>query len=135
LSTNKFPAGTKQLHVVDHVIIACPARVLALASLLREQIIAMHTLRVSNEERDAKTQKLYSFMTSPRFAQLIEAVDSQVAKLEVIDAEERTKHEAVWIKRGKTVKAIAKASGDLRFEVSSIVGVLPAAADAEETSL
>lgn len=135
LSSNKFPAGTKQLHLFENVIIACPARVLALTSLLREQLVTMHTLRVSNEERADKTAKLYEFMTSPRFSQLLDSVGAQVEKLEQIDADERKAHDSVWTKRGKTFKAIAKANADLRFEVNQIVGVHSATSAVEEDSL
>jgi hypothetical protein len=124
LSTNKFPAGTKQLHVHDHVIIACPARVLAVAEIMREQIVQFHTLRVSNEAREEKTQQLYEFMTSPRAAQLFDAVNAQITKLEEIDAAEVNAHKVVWDRRGKAVKTLEKAHGNLRFEVQRIVGAL-----------
>lgn len=126
LSTNKFPAGSKQLHVHDHVIVACPARVLAVAEIMREQIVQFHTLRVSNEAREEKTQQLYEFMTSPRAAQLFDAVNAQITKLEEIDAAEVNAHKVVWDRRGKAVKTLEKAHGNLRFEVQRIVGALNA---------
>jgi hypothetical protein len=124
LSTNKFPTGTKQLHVHDHVIIACPARVLAVAEIMREQIVQFHTLRVSNEAREEKTQQLYEFMTSPRAVQLFDSVNAQITKLEEIDVAEVNAHKVVWDRRGKAVKTLEKAHGNLRFEVQRIVGAL-----------
>ena len=115
-------------------LIAEGPQVIALATLLREQIITMHTLRVSSEAREEKTAKLYDFITSPRFLQLLESVNSQLTKLERLDTDERKAHEAVWVKRGKTLKAIEKANGDLRFAVSQIVGVLPTVVIDEEDS-
>jgi hypothetical protein len=129
LATNKFPAGTKQLHLHEHVIIACPARVLAVAQMLRDQIVQLHTLRMSQESRDEKTQELYAFMTSPRCAQLFDAVNTEITKLEQIDAAELRAHQAVWDRRGKTVKSLEKAHGNLRFEVQRIVGGLNASED------
>lgn len=131
LSTNRFPGGKRQLHIQDHVIIACPARVLAVAKLLREQVITMHTLRVSNEQRETKTARLYEFIASARFAQLLESVNRQLTTLEKIEVDERKAHDSVWIKRGKAFKAIEKANGDLRFEISQIIGGLAEPAEGE----
>src|ERR1700692_2694352 len=54
LSSLKFPAEVHQLHVQDGVIIANPARVLSLVQMLRRHIVQIHTLRLSNVERDMK---------------------------------------------------------------------------------
>jgi hypothetical protein len=131
LSTNRFPGGKRQLHIQDDVIIACPARVLALAKLLREQVVTMHSLRISNEQREKKTAQLYEFIASARFSQLLESVNRQLTTLEKIEVDERKSHDSVWIKRGKAFKAIEKANGDLRFEISQIIGGLAEPAEGE----
>ena len=51
LSSNKFPKDKSQIHCQDGVIVAKPARVLAIVEILRDQLVRMHELRVSNEER------------------------------------------------------------------------------------
>jgi hypothetical protein len=48
LSLLKFPAGAKQLDSRDGVILACPARVIAVAEILREHIVQTSGLRLSN---------------------------------------------------------------------------------------
>ena len=128
LSTNKFPAGTRQLLRQDGVIITCPARVVAIAEILRSQIVQMHELRASNEERDEKTAAIYAFITSERFSQLLDSIETDVEKLEKVDVAEIKAHDATWQKRGKLQKAILKSRGNLCFEVSRIIGT---AEDAE----
>ena len=49
LTTHKFPAGAKQVHVQDGVIVVNPARAVAIASLLRKHIVQLHSLRLSND--------------------------------------------------------------------------------------
>jgi hypothetical protein len=126
LSTNKFPAGSKQLHVHENVIIACPARVMVVAEILREQVVLLHTTRASLEAREEKSQELYTFMTSAQSAELFDTVDTQIGKLEKIDQDELRAHQAVWDRRGKLIKALEKAHGNLRYEVRRIVGALEA---------
>jgi len=124
LSTNKFPAGSKQLHVRENVIIACPARVMVVAEILREQVVLMHTTRASLEAREEKSLELYTFMTSAQSAELFNTVDTQLGKLEKIDEDELRAHQTVWDRRGKVIKALEKAHGNLRYEVRRIVGAL-----------
>lgn len=54
LSLLKFPSDAKQLDIREGVILANPARVKAIAEILREHIVQMHTLGLSNMERDKK---------------------------------------------------------------------------------
>jgi hypothetical protein len=122
LSSNKFPAGTRQLHLFEHVIIACPARVLALAELLRSSIIQMHELRISNEEREEKSAALYAYITSEHCSQLLDSVETLIRKLEQMEVDEQKAHGTVWKKRGELLKAVLKANGNLRYELDRIIG-------------
>jgi hypothetical protein len=126
LSTNTSPSGSKQLHIQEHVIIACPARVLALAELLRNHIIQIHELRISNEAREEKSAALYAFITSERCGQLLDSIEALIRKLEQIDVDEQKAHASVWKKRGELLRAALKANGDFCFEISRIVGTAAA---------
>jgi hypothetical protein len=122
LSSNKFPKGASQLHLQDNVIIACPARVLALAELLRSHIVQNHELRVSNEEREEKTAQLYAYITSEQCAQLLKAIEILVGKLEQIEIDEQTAHKNVWKRRGELLRSVLKVNGDFRFALDCIIG-------------
>ena len=127
LSTNKFPKGARDLHLLDNVIIACPARVLVLAELLRSHIVQTHELRVSNQEREEKTAELYTFITSGRGTQLLESIELLIGKLEQIDVDEEKAHKSVWKKRGELLRSILKVNGDFRFAIDRIIGTAEAA--------
>jgi hypothetical protein len=127
LSTNKFPEGDQQLCMREHVIVACPARVTALAALVRGHIVLAHELRVSNEARDEKTAELYAFITSERCRQLLDSVDTLVKKIEEIEVAEQKAHSAVWKKRGELLKSVLKANGVFCFEIGRITGIAEAA--------
>ena len=60
LSTHKFPQGTRQLHIQDGVLLANPARVVAVVTLIRQHMLQTHTLRMSSAERENKTAALYA---------------------------------------------------------------------------
>ncbi|MGH6753858.1 MAG: DUF2130 domain-containing protein, partial [Bradyrhizobium sp.] len=103
LSTQTMPAGAKQLHIQDSVIIANPARILILVELLRQQIITAHKLRLSNESKVEKTAALYTFMTSELCSQLFSQIESRAGDIEELDVKEKKTHETVWRRRGELV--------------------------------
>ena len=57
LSSNKFPKDKAQVHYQDGVIVAAPARVVAIVQLLRDQVVRMHELRISKEGREQKSMR------------------------------------------------------------------------------
>lgn len=122
LSSNKFPKDKSQIHTQDGVIVANPARVLAIVEILRDQIVRMHELRISKEAREEKTVALYAFVTSEHFKQLVEQVEAQAGKMLDLDTKEQKAHRRVWDQRGKLIRAVQKARSDLTFEIDRIIG-------------
>jgi hypothetical protein len=122
LSTFKFPSGARELCLQDGVIVAGPARVVAIAELIRRHVMQIHTLRLSNEERAKKTETLYAFVVSERYRQFLDSIETQVNKLLDIDVGEQNGHKLIWEKRGKLLKVLLKAQGDLCCEIERIIG-------------
>ena len=122
LSSNKFPKDKQHVHPQDGVIVASPARVLALVEILRGQILRMHELRVSKEERGQKTVELYAFITSEHFKQLVEQVETQTGRMLDLDTKEQESHRRTWDQRGKLIRSVQKARSDLTFEIDRILG-------------
>jgi hypothetical protein len=122
LSSNKFPKDKAHVHPQDGVIVANPARVLALAEILREQIVRMHELRISKEEREEKTVALYAFITSEQFKSLLAQVEAQAGKMLDLDSKEKEAHRRTWDARDKLIRSLQKARSDLAFEIDRIIG-------------
>ena len=122
LSSNKFPKDTAQVHYQDGVIIALPARVVAVVHMLRDQVVRMHELRVSKEGREQKSMALYAFITSEHCRQLIEQVETQAGKMIELDSKEQEAHRRLWDQRKKLINTVQKARSDLSFEIDRIIG-------------
>jgi hypothetical protein len=122
LSSNKFPKDKREIHLQDGVIVAAPARVLAIVEILRDQLIRLHELRVSNEERGSKTEDLYTFITSEHCKQLIAQVETQAGKMLDLDVREQEAHRRLWDARKKLIHSVQKARSDLSFEIDRIIG-------------
>jgi hypothetical protein len=123
LSIRKFPQGTQQLYIHDGVVLANPARVVALVQLIREHVIQAHTLRLSNEEKAKKSVELYSFVTSAQFTDLLDRIDVQAQELQALQDDERKAHENLWKKQSIRFRSIQKAGGDLSYRIEMIIGI------------
>jgi hypothetical protein len=134
LSSNKFPKGAQQLHLQDGVIVASPARIKALAELLRRQILQMHQLRVSGEAREQKSEALYAFITSERCKQLLDSIEAQAGRMLELDASEEKAHRLTWERRNKLIQSVKKVQGDLVFEIDRIIGTAGNGPEDEEAA-
>ena len=123
LASKVFPAGAREMHIQDGVVVVAPARVLVIANLLRKHVIQTHALRAGNEARAHKTEALYAFIMSERCSQLLGTIDLQADELVELDRMEERAHQATWKKRGELVRQVQRAHGDLTFEIDRIIGV------------
>jgi hypothetical protein len=126
LSSSVFPAGARQLHIHNGVIVAAPARILVLAHLLRRQIVALHAIRLGNEDRDEKRDQLYDFIASDRCTQLLDQIGSITGAISEIDAKERSNHSTIWNRRAELVRAIQSAHNEVSSEIQRIIDGSPA---------
>jgi hypothetical protein len=96
--------------------------VLALVQMLRRHIVQIRTLRLSNVERDSKTDALYEFIRSERCLQLFARIDGHADSLLKLQAQERKAHDATWKRQGTVYRAIQKDGGELSAEIDRIIG-------------
>jgi hypothetical protein len=123
LSSRTFPKDQRQLCERGGVLIANPARVIALVQLIRRHAVQLSTLRLSNEKRAQKTAALYEFIRSERCAQLFERIDAQAAELLKLQEKEKKDHDSLWKKQGTLFRGVQKACGDLTSEIDRIIEV------------
>jgi hypothetical protein len=121
LSTRKFPADTRHLHVQDGVIVASPSRIVAIVQIIRKHIVQTHTLRLSNEARTQKTAELYSFITSERCIDLFKRIDTHAEDLLEIQVKEKKSHETTWKRQGELLRSVQKVRAELCNEIDTII--------------
>lgn len=122
LATAVFPAGARQLHIQDGVIVVNPARAIVLVEMLRKHLLQTHGLRLSNQARSQKTVHLYEFMTSDRCSQLLEQMNVVSDDLLELDVKEKKAHDITWKRRGELMRTAQRAHGDFSSEIERIVG-------------
>jgi hypothetical protein len=125
LSTTTFPAGKEHIHVQDNVVVASPARILALVELLRRLVIQSYIQRLSIEARNSKAEAVFDFITSAACSDLFEKIGKLTGELDAIDRAEMVQHEKVWSRRAEVNRAIRSAYEDFTATVNRIIGTAP----------
>ena len=121
LSSNVFPPKAQQLHMLDGVLIAHPARVVVLVGILRALIVQTHTLKMSAEARNEKAGKLYALILSPVYSDMLDRMLKRIADLEALQADEQKEHERTWKKRAGHTDVIRAVIGDFSAAVAAII--------------
>jgi hypothetical protein len=122
LCTFKLPANARQVDVRHGVVIANPARALALVQMIRRHIVQVHTLRLSKMERAQKMAALYDFITSERCGHLLARIESHAEALLELQEKEMKAHQAHWKHEGTHLKSIQKVKAELETEIDCIIG-------------
>lgn len=121
LATSKFPGGEKDLVVREGVIVSKPVQVVALVTVLRENIIQMHRHGLSTRDRVQKTEKLYQYIISDGYRQQFAAAEIASRDLQQLEVEEYQAQEKMRHRRGVVFKSLDRALRDLSTNVSTIV--------------
>jgi uncharacterized membrane protein len=96
--------------------------VVVVATLIRQHLIQLHSLRVSNIESEKKTAALYEFIVSERCSSLLALIDERADYLLEERKKEITWHKNNWNRQDEAIRAIQKAKADFEHQVSSIIG-------------
>jgi hypothetical protein len=111
--TAAFPAGHRELMVKDGVLVVSPARLIAIATWLRAQTIRSHSLKLSQQERSSKSERLYSFMVSDRVADRWDRMAQTMARMRDSLRAERSAHDRVWADRTDQLDVLTAIRNDL----------------------
>lgn len=121
LSTSVFPAGVRELHIQDGVIVASPQRVVVLVHLLRRQIAENHRLKLGAKARDEKAERLLAYITSAPCTDLLDRIVKVSADLADLDRAETDQHRRVWNKRAEFIRAVQDIHRQFSDAVSAII--------------
>jgi hypothetical protein len=122
LATQVLPAGARQLHLQDNVVVLNPARAVLVASVLRKHMVQLHGARLSGVARADKATRVYAFITSDRFTQLLAQIDTGTQHLLDLDVKEKAAHDVNWERRGQLIRSVERVRGELKAEVDRLIG-------------
>jgi len=122
LVTTVLPKWLTHFGMLDGVMVCLPEYLLAVASILREKLLAISKVETSMQGKDAKMEMLYSYLSSQEFSSKMNMMVDVFANLKSwIDAERRAM-EKNWKKREKDLERATFAVTGMYWELESLMG-------------
>jgi hypothetical protein len=107
LVTQVFPEGSKNLAVLDDVVVVDPARCVSIAQIMRRMVIESYRSGAIAGFQAEKTAELFRFISSTEFREKFDSLSDDVDKLEGLLAKERQSHQKVWTERGRIYASVS----------------------------
>jgi hypothetical protein len=121
LATLHFPRGATELARQDDVLLVHPARVVELVGILRQAMVRMFQVKLSNVQRTDKKLRLYEHITSDVFRRKLADTGKLTEQLLELDVEEVKEHNRVWRTRGGILKRLETVNAEVVGEINDIV--------------
>jgi hypothetical protein len=121
LVTGKLQKGAGHVQICEGVVCVKPTCALAVADILRSEIIRSYSQRLSVEGRDRKTEHLYTYIISDGFTKLLESMEGTDEKLLKLEEEEQKSHKTMWNKRGLLLKSQQRDHAKMREQIATII--------------
>jgi hypothetical protein len=119
--TRAFPCKQKGLCVEKGIPVVEKGMVISLATVIREGVIEIAKLRLSDSVRDEKAQELFDYVVGDRFVTRFRVMAEGIASLRDQQQKERTWHENAWQAESKLHERIEGCHREVGAQIKSIV--------------
>lgn len=121
LVSTVLPKGLQNFWMVEEVMVCLPEYAVAVASLLRNQLLAISKVEKTHQWKDVKMEMLYRYLSSQEFSSKISMMVDVFSNLKLgIDAERRAM-EKNWKKREKDLERATFAVTGMYGELESLM--------------
>lgn len=123
LVTRRYPKDMERFGEKEGVWICSFAEAKALATVLREGIIRVYNASKSQENKGDKMNMLYSYLTSPEFAEQWKAIREGFMNMKLSIQKERDAMERLWKAREKQLEKVLLNATHIRGSIDGISGL------------
>lgn len=93
-----------------------------LSNILRDNIINLHFVRSSNQNRDDKMNSLYNYLTSSEFSMCVEAIVESFTKMQSDLESEKRSLSRIWKAREKELEKVIQSTTNMYGAITGIAG-------------
>lgn len=116
------PESYGDISQVDGIWITRPRFALAVARLVRTQMLAVYAANKNSQNKDAKMEFLYQYLTGPEFKHRVEAIiDNYKMLKDELDKEKRAT-EKRWGKQEKAIEAVIRNTSGMYGDFQGLIG-------------
>jgi hypothetical protein len=117
-----LPKGCSTFDFMEGVWVTGPQCVLPVAAALREKLLCVAKAKRSSEGQQTKMERLYEYLTGPRFQHRVEAILEQFTDMQTDLDRERKFMNKQWAKRGEQLQAVLVSTVGMHGDLQGIAG-------------
>lgn len=121
--TQAMPKDMETFGEMDGVWICSFAEVKAVAQVLRDSVLRVHNVAISQENKGDKMTLLYNYLTGSEFTEQWKAIREGFMSMKVSIQKERDAMERIWKAREKQLERILLSSTHIRGSIDGIAGM------------
>jgi len=118
--TRAFPKKKKGLCIVNKIPVIGPAMAVALADIIRNGVIEIARLRLTQAVRDSKVHELFDYIVSDRFRTRFGDIADTVTDLRNHQQKEKEWHEREWENESKLHEKLDKSRREIDSQLKAI---------------
>lgn len=123
--SNVFPNKQKSICICENVPIASLRTAVPLASIVRDGILEISRLKVSDFGRDEKSRELFEYIISDKFGTRFREIADTIETLRDQQRKEKTWHENAWENRSKLHDRLDSRQNEIAAQIRSITNREP----------
>jgi len=127
LVTNAFPSKKQYYFVEKTVFVISPVSLEPIAHTLRDSLVKIAILRLSNEAKAKAVQQVYDYLASNEYSNKMNDVATQLLDLGKDLKSEVDNHRRVWMKRYRAYECLFNDIGAIDCKLRGLVQSLPGA--------
>ncbi|MBX7490215.1 DUF2130 domain-containing protein [Helicobacter turcicus] len=120
--TEVLPKELERMGLLDGIWVCRFEEFKALALILRESVIKVFLARKTTENKQDKTQMLYSYLTSSEFKMQIEAIVEGFMQMQIDLDKEKIAMQKLWKQREKQIQKVLESSTNMYGALKGIAG-------------
>ncbi len=122
LVSRVLPSPKTGMCIMRGVIVVAPLIAAQVAKVVRESMIAIHRLKLSNTDKGAKTAALFEYLRGQDFATAMKRVSTKLGELHTSLSREKSMHNGWWRDREQHYAAIARETAAIDGRVKDLLG-------------
>jgi hypothetical protein len=120
--SHTLPKGLQTFDYINGIWVTDPKCAVAVATALRESLLAVSTARLAGEGQQTKMDMIYRYLTGPRFRHRIEAVVERFTEMQADLDRERKAMTRLWAKREEQIHGVVETMAGLYGDLQGIAG-------------
>jgi len=121
LVTNASKKGGEGFFVEKGVIVVHPGGVLAITRILREQILTIAQMKLTQAQREEAIEKVFEYLQGAEFKNSIDIVIRKTIEMYEDLKKECQDHVKVWKKRYETLKIVHSNSAGVKVKTTALI--------------